>query len=176
MPLFGGNKRPKLDGLTKDEEKRRDALNPEVMSRAGEKGVAGQGPAAAAILREKMDKEPSEFIWPLLLGWQLLSMRRFDHAIEAFQEAVSRDKTDVRGHFGAGHAFFEAAEVKLRGGDALHAMSGVAENMTVDNLYHESLRSFRQAFDMTPDKEERDKLRNAMSVVEKALAKKAGRL
>ena len=28
MPLFGGSNRPKLDGLTKDEEKRRDCAEP----------------------------------------------------------------------------------------------------------------------------------------------------
>jgi hypothetical protein len=50
MPLFGGSKRAKLDGLTKDEEQRRDALNPEVLRRAGEGGVAAQGPAALQLL------------------------------------------------------------------------------------------------------------------------------
>ena len=58
MPIFGGSKRPKLDGLTKEEEQRRDALNPEVLRRAGEKGVAGQAPAALGVLREKDEAEP----------------------------------------------------------------------------------------------------------------------
>src|SRR3989304_5380068 len=53
MPLFGGKQRPKLDGLTKEEENLRDALNPEVLRRAGEKGVAGQAPAAAGGLGGK---------------------------------------------------------------------------------------------------------------------------
>lgn len=176
MPLFGGSKRPKLDGLTKEEEQRRNALNPDVLKRAGEKGIAGQAPAAAAILREKADAEKSEYLWPLLLGWQLMSLRRFDQAIDAFEEAVARKQDDVRGYFGAGHAFFETAELRNKGDDAIHQLNGKAAELTIDNLYHESLRSFRQAYDMTDDKDERDKLRNSISVVEKALAKKAGRL
>jgi tetratricopeptide (TPR) repeat protein len=173
MPMFGGNKRPKLDGLTREEEKRRDILTPLVLARAGEKGIAGQAPAAAAILKEKSEEEPDEFLWPLLLGWQMMGLRRFDQAIEAFLEAVNRNRDDIRGYFGAGHAFFEAAELQLKGG---HPMTGRAETMTIDNLYHESLRNFRQALEMTNEKDERDKLRNASTVVEKALAKKAGRL
>lgn len=176
MPLFGGKSRPKLDGLTKEEEKRRNALNPEVLRRAGEKGVAGQAPAAAAILREKMEAEKDDFLWPLLLGWQLMSLRRFDQAIEAFEEAIARKKDEIRSYFGAGHAFFETAELKNKGADAVHQLTGKAATLTVDNLYHEALRNFRQAFEMTDDKGERDNLRNAISVVEKALAKKAGRL
>ena len=90
MPIFGGAKRPKLDGLTRDEEKRRDALNPEVLRRAGEKGVAGQAPAAASLLREKMNAEPRDPLWPLLLGHQMMSMRRYALAIEAFEDEEVR--------------------------------------------------------------------------------------
>jgi tetratricopeptide (TPR) repeat protein len=176
MRLFGGNKRPKLDGLTKEEEKRRDALNPEVLRRAGEKGVAGQMPAAAAILREKTDAEKGDFLWPLLLGWQMIAMRRFDHAIDAFTEAVGRDADEVRGYFGAGHAYFEAAEAKRIAQEAGAPETGTPEALTVDNLYHEALRNFRRAFDLTTEKDERDTLRNSVSVCEKALARKAGRM
>jgi hypothetical protein len=175
MPLFGGSNRPRLDGLTKDEEKRRDALNPEVMRRAGEKGVAGQGPAALAILREKTEAERGDFLWPCLLGWQYMSMRRFAPAAEAFVEAASRDGDDVRAYYGAGHAYFEAAEAKLALGPA--ATDEVTfEALTVDSMYQESVRHFRKALDLTTDKGERDKLRESVGVVEKAIAKKAGRL
>jgi hypothetical protein len=175
MPLFGGSKRPKLDGLTKDEEKRRDALNPEVLRRAGEKGVAGQGPAALALLKEKTEAERQEFLWPCLLGWQYMSMRRYAPAAEAVVTAVVRDEKDVRGYFGAGHAYFEAAETKQNLGAA--ATDEVTfDNLTVDNMYHESLRYFRRGMELTNDKGERDQLREAVGVVEKALAKKAGRL
>src|SRR5688572_33327956 len=108
MPLFGGSKRPKLDGLTKDEEKRRDALNPEVMRRAGEKGVAGQGIAALAVLREKADEESREFLWAWLLGQQYLSFNRYSPAIEAFNDAIGRDGSEVRAYYGAGTAYFQA--------------------------------------------------------------------
>jgi hypothetical protein len=43
-------------------------------------------------------------------------------------------------------------------------------------MYHESLRNFRRGLEMTNDKGERDQIRTAITVVEKALAKKAGRL
>jgi hypothetical protein len=47
--------------------------------------------------------------------------------------------------------------------------------MTTDNLYHEALRHFRRAQELA-DKTERDELSKATSVVEKAIARKAGRL
>jgi tetratricopeptide (TPR) repeat protein len=175
MPLFGGNKRPKLDGLTRDEEKRRDSLNPEVLARAGEGGVAAQAPAALAVLKERYEKEPNDFLWACLLGRQYMSMRRFAPAIEAFVAATQRDDKDVRGYYGAGIAYFEAAEGKLQRGPA--TTDDIApEDMTVDNLYHESIRHFKRALELTNDKDERDQLRSAISVVEKAVAKKAGRL
>ena len=175
MPLFGGSNRPKLDGLTKDEEKRRDALNPEVMRRAGEKGVAGQAPAAAAVLREKLQEEPQDFLWPLLLGWQQMSLRHFAPAIEAFTSAVGRADKEVRAYYGAGAAYFEAGQAKQELGSA--ATDEVApQNLTVDNLYHESLRLFRRCLELTNEKSERDQLQGAISTVERALARKAGRL
>ena len=175
MPLFGSSKRPKLDGLTRDEEKRRDALNPEVLRRSGEKGVAGQAPAAAALLREKLEADPREFLWPLLLGRQMMSMRRYGPAIAAFSEAMHRDEADVRGYYGAGTAYFQAAETKHELGPA--ATDEVAPTeMTVDNLYHEALRYFRKGMETTPDRGERDEFRDAVAIVEKAIARKAGRL
>jgi tetratricopeptide (TPR) repeat protein len=175
MPLFGTSRRPKLDGLTRDEERRRDALNPEVLRRAGEGGVAGQGPAALAVLRERTEAEPNEFLWPCLLGWQYMSMRRFAPAITAFSEAVRRDDSEVRGYYGAGAAYFDAAEGKLARGAAT-TDDTAPEDLTVDNLYHESLRNFRRALELTNDKGERDQLRQAIAAVEKAVARKAGRL
>jgi tetratricopeptide (TPR) repeat protein len=174
MPLFGGAKRPPLDGLTKEEEKRRDALNPEVLRRAGEKGVAGQAPAAAAILREKTEAEPKEPLWPLLLGWQMVSLRRYPPAVEAFREVIARDPEEVRAYFGLGNACFYAAEdtrprSEEPGGSAL-------AGMTTDNLYHEAKRNFQRALEMTPDKGERERLRNSIANVDRALAKRAGRL
>jgi tetratricopeptide (TPR) repeat protein len=174
VPIFG-SKRPKLDGLTRDEEKRRDALNPEVLRRAGEKGVAGQAPAAAALLKEKLEAEPKEYLWPLLLGYQMMGSKRFTTAIEAFTEAVERSASEVRGYYGAGSAYFEAAEAKNSRGDATTA-DVAPPDLTVDNLYHESLRHFRKALELTDDKNERDQLRMAAATVEKAIARKAGRL
>jgi tetratricopeptide (TPR) repeat protein len=175
VPIFGGSKRPPLDGLTQDEAKRRDSLNAEVIRRAGEKGVAGQVAAALAVLREKHAETPGDFLWALLLGRQLMGARRFAPAIEAFSAAVAADEEDVRARFGAGMAFFEAAEAKLSHGAATTADVAPPE-MTVDNLYHESLRHFRRALELTSDSAERNTLREAASTVEKAIARKAGRL
>ena len=175
MPLFGSTKRPKLDGLLKEEERRRDALNPEVLRRAGEGGVAGQGPAALAVLKEKVEAEPGDYFWALLLGSQLMSMQRFAPAIEAFTEATKRDTKEIRAHYGAGSAYFQAAEAKMQHGPATTDELAPA-SLTVDNLYQEALRSFRRALDLTQEKKERDTLGAAIGAVEKALAKKAGRL
>ncbi|HEX5140833.1 MAG TPA: hypothetical protein VFX19_07805 [Dehalococcoidia bacterium] len=174
MPIFGATKRPKLDGLTRDEEKRRDELNPEVLRRSGEKGVAGQAPAAAALLREKMALEPEDYLWPLLLGHQMMSMRRYSPAIDAFVEAANRNDTEIRAHYGAAHAYFQAAEAKQNMGDAATA-DVTPKDMTVDNLYHESLRYFLRAQELA-DKTEREELNKATSVLKKAIARKAGRL
>jgi len=175
MPLFGGSKRAKLDGLTKDEEQRRDALNPEVLRRAGEGGVAAQGPAALQLLKEKVDSETDDYFWPLLLGWQLMSMHRYTPAIEAFNQVIARENEDVRGYYGAGAAYFQAGEAKQSMGAAVTEEVAPAE-LTVDNLYHEAARCFRKATDLTREKSERDILQQATSAVEKALARKAGRL
>ena len=174
MPIFS-SKRPKLDGLTRDEEKRRDALNPEVLRRAGEKGIVGQAPAALDLLREKMAAEPIERLWPMLLGSQLMSMRRFGQAIEAFEEAVARNEDEVRAHYWAGMACYRSAEYKQEYGEA--ATEEVAPmDLTVENLYQEALRHFRRAMDLTSDKKERDELSNAAATVERAVARKRGRL
>ncbi len=175
MPLFGGSKRPKLDGLTHEEEKRRDSLNDEVLRRAGESGVGGQAPAAVAVLRERSEAEESDFLWACLLGWQLMSIRHFAQAIEAFVDAISRDALEVRGHYGAGTAYYQAAEAKLDLGSAATEEITPA-NLTVDNLYHEAQRSFKRASELTSDRSERDVLRDASSTVEKALDRKAGRM
>jgi len=175
MPLFGGSSRPPLDGLTKDEEKRRDALNPEVIRRAGgEVGTVGQANAALAILREKVDAETEDFLWALLLGRQYMGMRRFAPAIEAFEDAIRRDVDDVRGYYGAGQAYFQAAETRKALGEA--ATDEVTPlNMTVDNLHQEALRNVRKAQTLA-DKKERSELGEFASTIEKAVARKAGRL
>jgi tetratricopeptide (TPR) repeat protein len=175
MPIFGGSKRPPLDGLTREEEKRRDALNPEVLRRAEEKGMVDNTPFAAAILREKMESEPLEMLWPLLLGSQMMSMRRYGQAIEAFNEALERADDEVRAHYGAAMASFRAGEYKQDHGEA--ASDEVAPpGMTVDNLYQESLRHFNVAMELTPDKNERDELASGAATVRRAVARKAGRL
>jgi len=175
MPLFGGKTRPKLDGLTKDEEKLRDALNPEVLRRAGEKGVAGQMPAAAAILREKTDTEATNSLWPLLLGWQMRAMHRFDQSVEAFQETIRRAPNEIRAYFGAGNAYWDAAQARVTAApDA--PLTGVMSELTLENLFHEAKRNFTRAMDLAEDKEERERLRNAISNVDTMLAKRAGRL
>jgi tetratricopeptide (TPR) repeat protein len=175
MPIFGGSKRPRLDGLTREEEKRRDALNPEVLRRAGETGVMGQAPAAAALLREKIEAEPAEVLWPLLLGNQMMSMRRYGQAIQAFSEALQRDPLELRAHYGAGMAFFQAAEYRQEHGPAASA-EVAPEDVTVDTLYQEALRHFRAALDLTQERSERDQLAAAAATVERAVARKAGRL
>jgi tetratricopeptide (TPR) repeat protein len=175
MPIFGGSKRPKLDGLTRDEEKRRDALNGEVMRRAGEKGVAGQGVAALALLREKADSEAGDFLWAWLLGTQYISFGRFTPAIEAFNAAIERNPDDVRGHFAAGSAYFQAGEARLKLGPAA-TDDVVPADLTADNLYHEALRNFRRALEATTEKSERDQLQAAVAAVERALARRSGRL
>jgi hypothetical protein len=174
MPLFGGKTRPKLDGLTKEEEKQRDALNPEVLRRAGEKGVAGQMPAAAAVLREKMEADKDQYLWPLLLGWQLRAMTRFDQSVEAFREASTRAPSEIRAFFGAGNAYWDAAQARIDRPDA--PITGAINELTVENLLHESKRNFARALELAQEKEERERLRNAISNVDAVLAKRAGRL
>jgi tetratricopeptide (TPR) repeat protein len=164
-----------MDGLTKEEEKRRNALNPEVIKRAGsEIGTIGQANAALQILREKTEQEPGEFLWPLLLGRQYMSMGRIKSAIEAFEDAVQRDENDIRGYYGAGHAYFQAAEYLRNHGDAA-SDDVVPPDATVDNLHQEALRNIRKAQTMA-EKKERDQLGQIASTIEHAVSRKAGRL
>jgi tetratricopeptide (TPR) repeat protein len=164
-----------MDGLTKDEEKRRNALNPEVVKRAGgEIGTVGQANAALQILREKVEQDPKDFLWPLLLGRQYMSMNRYALAIQAFEDAISRDDGDIRGYYGAGYAYFQAAEARRNLGDAAtDEMTRL--DMTVDNLHQEALRNVRKAQGMA-EKKERDQLAQIASTIERAAARKAGRL
>jgi tetratricopeptide (TPR) repeat protein len=104
-----------------------------------------------------------------------MGMGRFAPAAEAFVEAIRRDDSDVRAYWGAGHAYYEAGESKQNQGPAA-SIEVTFESMTVDNMYHEALRYFRRALEMTNDKSERDQLSASASAVEKALARKAGRL
>jgi tetratricopeptide (TPR) repeat protein len=174
MAIFS-DKRPPLDGLTRDEEKRRDALNPEVLRRSGEKGIEGQSPAAVTVLRERIAEEPADRLWPLLLGSQMMTMRRYSQAIEAFEEAVARDETEVRSHYGAGMACYRAAEYKQEYGEAAKDEVAPAD-LTVENLYQEALRHFRRGIELTLDKGERNELASAIAVVERAVARRRGRL
>lgn len=175
MPLFGGAKRPALDGLTKEEESRRDALNPEVLRRTGEKGVSGQSAAALSLLKEKVESEPAESLWPLLLGWQYMSMRRYAPAIKVLSAGIERNSAEVRPFYAIGNAYFQAGETRLNQGPAA-TEDVVPAAMTADNLYQEALRYFRKGMELTPDKDERDLFKSALSIVEKAVARKAGRL
>jgi hypothetical protein len=176
MPLFGGKNRPKLDGLTKEEEKLRDSLNPEVLRRAGEKGVAGQMPAAAALLREKTDAETSNYLWPLLLGFQMRSMHRFDQSVEAFVETLKRSPKEIRAYFGAGNAFWDAAQIRREAAPDAPIPAGVFPDMTIENLLHEAKRNFVAAQELAEGKEERDRLRNAVANCDTLLSRRAGRL
>jgi hypothetical protein len=111
----------------------------------------------------------------LLLGHQMMSMRRFGLAAEAFVEATKREESEVRAHYGAGHAYFQAAETKQTMGSATPADVAPPE-LTVENLYQEALRFFRRGQELAADKGERDELGKGVSTVERALARRAGRL
>jgi hypothetical protein len=167
MPIFGGSKRPKLDGLTRDEQRRLDTLF------SGASVDSAQ--AAAAVLLEKAEEEPREALWPLSLGSRMMSDGRYVAAIEAFEEAVSRDGAEVRGHYGAAMACFRAAEHRLKRGDA-SSNDAAPAGMTVDNLLHASLRHFHDAMELAPDKNERDELASAAAIVRRGIMRKAGRL
>jgi len=167
MPIFGGSKRPKLDGLTRAEQRRLDALF------AGA-SIIGAASTVAALL-EKAEEEPREVLWPLSLGSQLMAAGRYVQALGAFEEAVGRDRTEVRAHYGAAMACFRAAEHKLEHGEASSDDAAPA-GMTVDNLLHASLRHFQDAMELTPDKNERDELASAAAIVRRAIMRKAGRL
>ena len=167
MPIFGGSKRPKLDGLTRDEQRRLDTLYA---------GATVDGEAsAAAVLLEKAEEEPREVLWPLSLGSRLMAAGHYVQALEAFEEVVSRDRTEVRGHYGAAMACFRASEHRLERGEASSEDAAPA-GMTVDNLLHASLRHFQDAMELTPDKNERDELASAAAIVRRAIMHKAGRL
>jgi tetratricopeptide (TPR) repeat protein len=172
MLIFGGGKRPKLDGLTREEEKRRNALNSEVTRRAS---LTGALPAAASVLRDRAAEEPEDALWPLLLGSQLMHMHRFGQALDAFNTAIVLDGTEVRAHYGAAMACYRAADYKQEHGEASSDEVAPA-GLTVDNLYHEALRHFQDAMELTPDKVERDELASAAATVRRAVARKAGRL
>src|SRR6266849_1978166 len=112
MPLFGSATRPKLDGLTKDEEKRRDSLSGEVMKRSRDK--ESQPLAVVAVLEERMAAEPREWLWPHVLGWHLLSMHRYDASGAALEEAMRLRPAEVRSWYAAGSLYYEVAEAKAK--------------------------------------------------------------
>jgi tetratricopeptide (TPR) repeat protein len=171
MAIFSPRK-PRLDGLTRGEEKRREALLAEVAERAT---ATNRDSVLVAALRERMAAAPAEGLWPLLLGGEMMETRRFGRAIEAFEVAIADSATRLRARYGAAMANYRAAEYKLEYGEA--AVAEVAPPaMTIENLYQAALRHFRRAQDLTSDKAERDELASAAAVVERAVARKRGRL
>src|SRR5436305_14309874 len=103
MPLFGGNKRPALSGLTKEEQKRCDALDPEIAAR--QSGGSTGGDALSAVLTEKAASESRGFIWPLVQGWRPTAKRQYTAEIASSNDAAARDSSQVRARYGARLAY-----------------------------------------------------------------------
>jgi hypothetical protein len=169
MPLFGGSKRPALTGLTKDEQKRRDALEPEITLRSSGAGQLSQGEALVQVLGEKAQADRGDFLWPLIAGWQLNSMRHFTAAIESFNDATSRDGKQVRTHCGAGYAYLQAGLAAQSLGSGITEVQ-VPSGMSTEALFHEAERCYATALGMTTDKAELAQLNEAATTVNKAIA------
>jgi tetratricopeptide (TPR) repeat protein len=103
-------------------------------------------------------------------------MHRFDQSVEAFQETLKRAPGEIRAYFGAGNAYWDAAQLRLEAGPGAPVAAGAFPEMTVENLLHEAKRNFGKALEMAQDKSERDRIRNAVSNCDALLAKRAGRL
>ncbi len=173
MPLFGG-KRPPLDGLTKEEEKRRGELNDALAERTAGKDGAAQGAAIIEVLQEHSAAESSEFLWPLLIGWQMMSMRHFTDAIDSFKEAAGRNGNEVRSFYGGGSAYMKAgASAQSLGSSVTAAM--VPPNKSAEDLYIEAGRCFQTAITLTKDKNELEQLHQAESEAATALARSVKR-
>ena len=170
MPLFGGNKRPALGGLTKDEQKRLDALSEETLRRAVSSERKAQDAALLDVLQEQSTSQPQEFLWPLIIGWQLTNGRRFTAAIDSFNEALSRDGKQVRSYCGAGRAYLQAGMAEQSQGAGVTAEQ-VPPGMSIEALYQEAGRCYTSAIGLTRDASELVQLREASDNVEKALAR-----
>jgi hypothetical protein len=169
MPLFGGNKRAALGGLTKGEQKRRDALDIQIAARVTGGGQLSEEDALSEILNEKCASESGDFLWPLIIGWRLTNKRGYTAAIESFKEATSRDATQVRCYCGAGLAYLQAGMAAQSMGSGVTAVQ-VPPGMTTEALFRESARAYSTAVSLTTDKSELAQLQDAVDTVERALA------
>ena len=98
MPLFKRSDSPELDRLSRSEERKRDALNQAVAEAAGASTLVadedGEFPSTLQdenerLLKRKTAEEPTEFLWPYLLGWQYLRQAALDPRAGNFQAALS---------------------------------------------------------------------------------------
>jgi tetratricopeptide (TPR) repeat protein len=120
-------------------------------------------------LSQKAASDNHDFLWPLIAGWQLTNMRRYTAAIESFNEAATRDGTQVRTFCGAGLAYLQAGMAAQSLGSGVTAVQ-VPPGMTAEALFREAERCYAKALRMTTDKSEVEQLHEAAKAAEKAIA------
>jgi hypothetical protein len=170
MHLFGGSKRPELDGLTKEEEKRRNELTSELIRRSNGQDAETKSGIGLELLRSKCTAQRNDFLWPLLLGRQLMNTRHYTDAIDTFNVAVGLNPKETRSHCGAGMAYFQAGKAAASlGAGVTDAMVPVA--MSAEDLFRKAKACFETALTLTLDKAELEAISNAKNEVTVALAR-----
>jgi len=181
MPLFKRSDSPWPDRLSQSEERKRDALNQEVAEAAGASALTTLEAENERLLKRKAAEEPTEFLWPCLLGWQYLRQAvldpeagNFEAALSALRDASSRNPGDPRGPYAVATVYYTAA-TQARLPDGRWTEGEISLGMSLTQLYQNALREFRKALELTERGKDRRLVQPSIDAIELALAGRQSR-
>lgn len=168
MPLFKGSDSPGLDRLTRDEERKRDGANAEVLQAAGS-GLTTLEAENERVLKRKAAEEPTEFLWPYLLGWQYLGAGRFEEALSVLKDAKTKRPGDLRGPYGVATVYNgAAAQACTELGPS--AEGEVRLGMSMSQLHESALREFNEALQLAERGRDKQLIIETMAPIAAVLA------
>lgn len=178
MPLFKRNDTPELDRPSRTEERKIETHNWEMAQRAGASDLATLEDENERLLKRKAAEEPTEFLWPYLLGWQYLRQAAlhsgagsFEAALAALRDASSRSPLDPRGPYGVATVYYTAAtQALLRHGG--WPEGEVSLGMSLTQLYENALREFRKTLELTDRGKDRRLVQSSIDTIELALRRR----
>ena len=168
MPLFKRSDNPGLDRLAPSEERKRDALNREVMQAQARSPGRTLEDVNLEILARKVREETTEFLWPFLLGWQFLQMGQFDDALGTLEDANTKRPGDCRGAYAVATVYYTAA-TQARWPDGRWTEGEVSLGMSLTQLYQNALREFGEALESTESGRDRRLVQSSIDAIELAL-------
>jgi tetratricopeptide (TPR) repeat protein len=120
------------------------------------------------ILARKAREEPTDFLWPFLLGWQFLQMGQFDDALKALENAKTKRPGDCRGAYAVATVYYTAA-TQARWPDGRWTEGEVSLGMSLIQLDQNALREFREALELAESGRDRGLIQSSIDAIELTL-------